>query len=105
MTLLKRLFLLIWVAPNSLLGILIGLFGLLTGGRVKLRRGCLEFSGGLIAWMLQRLPPGGFLAMTLGHTIVGQSESGLSVARDHEHVHVRQYERWGPFFIPAYLSC
>ncbi|MDO8964417.1 MAG: hypothetical protein Q7W30_08015 [Coriobacteriia bacterium] len=20
----------------------------------------------------------------------------------HEHVHVRQYERWGPFFLPAY---
>jgi hypothetical protein len=20
-------------------------------------------------------------------------------------VHVRQYERWGPFFIPAYLLC
>ena len=105
MTLLKRLFLLIWVAPNSLLGILVGLFGLLTGGKVQLKRGCLEFSGGVVAWMLQRLPPGGFLAMTLGHTIVGQSESGLAVARDHEHVHVKQYERWGPFFIPAYLSC
>ena len=23
----------------------------------------------------------------------------------HEMVHVRQYERWGPFFIPAYLAC
>jgi hypothetical protein len=105
MTLLTRLFLLIWVSPNSLVGLLIGIPGLLTGGKVQLHRGCLEFSGGVIGWMLRRLPPGGVLAMTLGHTIVGQSESGLAVARDHEQVHVRQYERWGPLFIPAYLSC
>jgi hypothetical protein len=105
MTLLTRLFLLIWVSPNSLVGLLIGIPGLLTGGKVQLHRGCLEFSGGVIGWMLGRLPPGGVLAMTLGHTIVGQSESGLAVARDHEQVHVRQYERWGPLFIPAYLSC
>ena len=105
MTLLTRLFLLIWVSPNSLVGLLIGLSGLSTGGKVQLHRGCLEFSGGVIGWLLQRLPPGGVLAMTLGHTIVGQSESGLAVARDHEQVHVRQYERWGPLFIPAYLSC
>ena len=26
-----------------------------------------------------------------------------SRARDHEHVHVRQYERWGPFMLPAYF--
>jgi len=26
----------------------------------------------------------------------------LDRAREHEHVHVRQYERWGPFFLPAY---
>ena len=43
--------------------------------------------------------------MTLGHTIVGQTENGLAVAREHEQVHVRQYERWGPLFIPAYLLC
>jgi hypothetical protein len=24
--------------------------------------------------------------------------------RAHEQVHVRQYERWGPFFVPAYLA-
>ena len=105
MTLLTRLLLLIWVAPNSLLGLLLGCGGLLTGGKVQMRRGCLEFSGGMVATFLTHLPPGGFLAMTLGHTIIGQTESGLAVARDHEHVHVKQYERWGPFFIPAYLFC
>lgn len=41
--------------------------------------------------------------MTLGHTVLGQTEAGLDLVRDHEQVHVRQYERWGPLFIPAYL--
>lgn len=45
------------------------------------------------------------MAMTLGHIILGQTEAALDVSRDHEHVHVRQYERWGPFFLPAYLGC
>lgn len=43
--------------------------------------------------------------MTLGHTIIGQDRVALDVARDHEQVHVRQYERWGPLFLPAYLGC
>ena len=44
------------------------------------------------------------MAMTLGHTILGQSQAALDVSRAHEHVHVKQYERLGPFFIPAYLA-
>ena len=42
--------------------------------------------------------------MTLGHVILGASEADLDAARRHEQVHVRQYERWGPLFIPAYLA-
>jgi hypothetical protein len=42
--------------------------------------------------------------MTLGHTILGRDRESLEVSREHEHVHVRQYERWGPLFIPAYLG-
>ena len=41
--------------------------------------------------------------MTLGHVIVGLDQSCLDRSRDHEHVHVRQYERWGPFMLPIYL--
>lgn len=41
--------------------------------------------------------------MTLGHVILGRDAACLDFARCHEHVHVRQVERWGPFFIPAYL--
>jgi hypothetical protein len=43
--------------------------------------------------------------MTLGHVILGQDRLTLDIVRDHEHVHVRQYEVWGPAFLPAYLGC
>ena len=36
------------------------------------------------------------MAMTLGHTILGESAEALDIARDHKTVHVRQFERWGP---------
>ena len=45
------------------------------------------------------------LALTLGHTILGQTSAALDVARTHEWVHVRQFERWGPLMGPAYLGC
>jgi len=41
--------------------------------------------------------------MTLGHAIIGRTAYDLAYCRDHEQVHVRQVERWGPLFIPAYL--
>lgn len=78
--------------------------GLFSGGKVQMRRGCLEFYGGAVTWLLGRIPPQGVTAMTLGHTIIGQEKTGLAIVRDHEHVHVRQYERWGPIFIPVYLG-
>lgn len=69
-----------------------------------MRRGVVEFYGGGTRWFLRQLPGGEFvLALTLGHTILGQTAAALDVARDHEHVHVRQFERWGPLMGPAYL--
>lgn len=96
----------VWASPYTLLGILVGLLGLATGGGVQLRRGAVEFHGGLVRWLLARVPGiGGALAMTLGHTILGQTPAALDITRDHEHVHVRQFERWGPLMGPAYVGC
>ena len=64
----------------------------------------LEFYGGAVTWLFQRLS-GSFHAMTLGHVILGTSAAVLDLAHRHELVHVGQYERWGPFFVPAYLLC
>ena len=94
----------VWTSPNTAIGMMLGMTGLLFGGKMQIKRGCIEFYGGLVQWLLQRAPTGsGALAMTLGHTIIGQTEDALAITRDHEHVHVKQYERWGPLFIPAYL--
>ena len=41
----------------------------------------------------------------LGHVVLGSTQAALDISREHERVHVRQYERWGPFFVPAYLLC
>ncbi len=95
-----------WASPNTLLGAAIGTLGLLTGARIRVTRGVFEFYGGGVRAFLRIWPPGGFAsAMTLGHTILGQDLDALDRCRDHEHVHVRQYERWGPLFLPAYLLC
>ncbi|MGI9516263.1 MAG: hypothetical protein ACR2NP_04390 [Pirellulaceae bacterium] len=98
-------FLALWTAPNTLMGIAVGVVGLPWGTRAQWRCGCIEFHGGLVQKLLRNVPPGGSSsAMTLGHTILGQTQPALDIVREHEHVHVRQYERWGPLFIPLYLG-
>ena len=77
---------------------------MISGGRARRGPGIVEFHGGAVRWMLLVLP-GAPLAMTLGHTVLGLDEPSLDHAQPHELVHVRQYERWGPLFIPAYLGC
>src|SRR5262245_39786217 len=94
----------VWASPNSAIGLLFGAVMSLFGARVRGVRGVLEFSGGWIGSGLRhpasRFP---FRAMTFGHVILGTDAAALEDAREHEHVHVRQYEAWGPFFLPAYL--
>lgn len=94
----------IWASPYTLLGLFVGGIGLCVGGHVRRRGRTIEFYGGAANWLVRHLPHGQFtLAFTLGHTILGQSAASLDIARDHEMVHVRQYERWGPLMGPAYL--
>lgn len=99
-----RILLYLWVSPNSVLGLLVGCLALFSGGGMQIRRSCLEFYGGWLGPLFDRIPPQKILAMTLGHTILGVNRAALEACRDHEQVHVRQYERWGALFIPAYLG-
>jgi hypothetical protein len=96
----------LWASPYTLLGLALGGVGLCTGGRARVRGRVLEFYGGGIKWLIHRLPDGQFaLAFTLGHTVFGPSDAALDISRDHELVHVRQFEIWGPLMGPAYLLC
>jgi len=93
-----------WASPYTLIGLFLGGIGLCTGSRARIRGRVIEFYGGAVKWLVRRLPHGQFtLAFTLGHTVLGQSDASLDISRDHEMVHVRQFERWGPFMGPAYL--
>ena len=97
----------LWSLPTTSVGLLFVLPTLMTGGRGQWVEGVLELHGGAVRWMLTRLVPlpGGASAMTLGHVVIGRDRESLDSTRDHERVHVRQVERWGPFFLPAYLGC
>ena len=78
----------------------------LVGGRVRVVAGVIEAHGPWLRWVLSTCVPlcGGAAAITFGHVVLGQDERALTITRAHERVHVRQYERWGVFFLPAYLA-
>ena len=69
-------------------------------------RGVIEAEGPLLAWALTRctLLDQGASAITFGHVVLAVNAAALEATRAHERVHVRQYERWGPLFIPLYLA-
>ena len=93
-----------WAAPYTLLGAVLGLVALVFGASWRLERGVLEFCGGRLGRLIARLPqPLAFSAMTLGHVILAVDSAALRQLRQHERVHVRQYERWGLLFLPAYV--
>ena len=84
-----RILAILWASPYTALGLLIGLIGLCTGGRARRRGQVIEFYGGWVQWFVAHLPPGPTtMGFTLGHTILGQTGTGLDIARDHELVHV-----------------
>ncbi len=97
---------LLWASPWTLFGLSIGLLTLVLGGRVQRTGRVIEFWGAGPAFFLKTFPLiQGASAVTFGHTVLARDEICLRWAREHELVHVRQYERWGPMFVPAYLLC
>ncbi len=92
-----------WAMPASAIGLLVGALALLLGARARWVEGTLEVGGGHLGGWADAAPERArFAAVTLGHVIVGVDDLALSGCRAHERVHVRQYERWGVFFFPAY---
>ena len=94
----------LWAAPWSFWGAGVGVTGLLTGGGVRRRGRIVEFWGGLLPLFLRYFPfIAGSPVATFGHVVVGRSQRHLDACRPHQMIHVRQYERWGPLFVPTYL--
>jgi hypothetical protein len=95
----------LWVLPATLLGLLPVPIVLLQGGRAGIVRGVLEVHGSVVTRMLRIGLPwvGAGAAITFGHVVWGCDQTCLDRSREHERVHVRQYECLGPFFIPLYL--
>jgi hypothetical protein len=102
---LVRILVYAWTFPTTSVGLIF--LAPTRLGRVHARAvgGVIEIHGGLASWFLRHatLLEGGASAMTLGHVVIGLDAQALDLTRDHERVHVRQAERLGPFFVPAYL--
>ena len=90
----------LWASPASALGLVAALLLWPFGARAR----CV---GGTVEIALRRVPrfvARRFGAITLGHVVLGVDFGTLDRLRAHEQVHVRQYERFGPLFIPLYLG-
>ena len=100
-----RPWLYLWPLPWTAVGLLLGAAALTLGASARVQAGVLEVSGG---WLGRRaalgVGPYNVQALTLGHVVLGCSADVLGHLREHERVHVRQYERWGLLFVPAYLA-
>jgi hypothetical protein len=103
----KRPFVYLWALPTTAVGLLVFVLSSIAtrGTRYQVVDGVLEIHGGLVTGLLKHgtLLEHGASAMTLGHVVLGRDEWALELTRDHERVHVRQCERWGPLFLPAYV--
>lgn len=96
----------VWALPATLIGLLPLPLVWLQGGKVAIVDGIIEGQGGIVTRLLRRGLPwvGPGAAITFGHVVWGCDQYCLDKSRAHERVHVRQYERWGPLFIPLYLA-
>jgi hypothetical protein len=93
------------VSPAAVVGALVAALALCTGATLRRVDGTFEVAGGC----LPRAPRAfarrsRFVAITLGHVIVGIDHDALARASAHERIHVRQYERLGVFFFPLYAA-
>lgn len=95
----------VWAAPATMLGLFAFPLVWSTRGKVACVTGVIEMHAPGINWLLRRGVFGPISAITFGHVVLGADQRSLDRTRKHERVHVRQYERWGPAFLPAYLAC
>jgi hypothetical protein len=89
-----RFFRIIWAGPNSLIGLVLLPFF----RRRRIAHGVVLGEGA--SW-----PPRlgwHYTAITFGHVVLSVRDPIPDDVLRHELEHVRQYEIWGPFFVPLY---
>ncbi|MDQ3646589.1 MAG: hypothetical protein M3345_06605 [Actinomycetota bacterium] len=91
---LRRAATIMWAAPSSAVGALFAPFF----RRRYITRGVLLCEGA--SW--PRRLGWRYRAITFGRVVLSVDELDEGTFQ-HELVHVRQYDRWGPLFIPAYV--
>ena len=93
----------LWAAPCTAVGVVLGTPLLCAGASIRLQAGVVEIAfngkGRGIAGLLDRLP---FSAVTFGHVVLAVTHKEHARLREHERVHVRQYEVWGPLLFLLY---
>ena len=93
----------LWAFPVTLVGLLLALVAVLSGGRMQWRGGVVEAWGGWVGrWLRGGWHSRGGAALALGHVILARDAECLARSRAHELAHVRQFERWGPLLLPVY---
>jgi hypothetical protein len=96
----------LWASPWSLWGLSVGILGLATGGGMQRSGRILEFWGGILPLFLKHFPfIAGSPVATFGHVVLGRCPRHLDACRPHQLIHVKQYEQWGPLFVPTYITC
>lgn len=94
-----------WAFPATAVGLLATVAALCAGATVCGVEGVLEVAGGRVGRLVSVIPSARrFVAITLGHVVIGIDHRTLACVRAHEHVHVRQYERWGALFFVLYIG-
>jgi hypothetical protein len=95
----------LWALPASAVGMLLAVPAVCAGATLARVEGVVEVAGGrLLRALTNGQQSAAFVAITFGHVVIGLDHAVLARVRAHEHVHVRQYERWGPLFFPLYLA-
>ena len=95
----------VWASPATVVGLALSAVALCAGADVRCVDGVMEVGGGHLRTLTSRLPSRArFAAITFGHVVIGIDHDVLREVREHERVHVQQYERWGVLFFPLYVG-
>lgn len=91
------IFKMLWTLPNTLIGLILGFLSFAWPRWEKSGVLIFESDRGFRKLHSEQ----GYGAITFGHVVISKPNPSPRLMR-HEMAHVKQYERWGPFYMLAY---